>query len=152
MKNKLIEIATLCVLACVGALCMMDTPEPVISFQKDYLGNSGYPRIVGTLLIISSLLYSLFILRDKNPRKGEGITSASFVLPLTLACLYIAGIVNVGFATSSVIFIFCFSLIGQGAITRKLVTSGLIVSVAVTAVTYGAFRIFKVYLPDTVLF
>jgi hypothetical protein len=151
MNNKIVELATLVVLLCLGALCMMDTPEPVISFQKDYLGNSGYPRIVGTLLIAASAIYAIYLLVSKKEHKGEGVSFA-VVLPLLLAGLYIAGISSLGFCVSTVLFIFCFSLIGQGRLNRKLLTSALIVSVSVTAVTYGAFKIFKVYLPDALLF
>ena len=151
MNNKIIEAAILALMILAGIVCMLDTPEPVISFQKDYLGNSGYPRIIGTLLIVTSLAYGIWSLRAKGAARGESF-GLTFLLPLLMAGLYIAGITSLGFCVSTVLFIFCFSLIGQGRITRKLVTSALIVSVSVTAVTYGAFRTFKVYLPDALLF
>ena len=151
MNNKFIEAATLAVMILVGIVCMLDTPEPVISFQKDYLGNSGYPRIVGTLLIVASLGYGIWSLRAGKASQGEGFNPA-VLLPLLMAALYIAGITTLGFCVSTALFIFCFSLVGQGRLTRRLLTSALAVSLSVTAVTYGAFRIFKVYLPDALLF
>ena len=151
MRNKLIESATLVVMIFIGILCMMDTPEPVISFQKDYLGNSGYPKIVGTLLIIACVLHGAHSFFSRKEHHEEGFSFA-FALPLLMAGLYIAGISSLGFCVSTALFIFSFSLIGQGRITQTLFTSALIVAIAVTAATYGAFRIFKVYLPDALLF
>ena len=152
MNNKLVECLTLLVLIVVGVLCMLDTPEPMITFQKDYLGNSGYPRIVGPLLIFSSLCYGAYILFSKNYKESdEGVTLA-VLAPLLLSGLYIVGILNIGFAISTAIFLFCFTLIGLEKRDAKAIRGALIFAVSVAAFSYAAFKLFKVYLPDAVLF
>jgi hypothetical protein len=150
MNAKIVESVILVIMIALGALCMTDTPEPVISFQKDYLGNSGYPRIVCTLLILSCLVHIARALIGKSGR-GEQKSGLRLFLPLLLAVLYITGITSLGFCVSTVLFIFFFSLLGAPP-TRRRITSGALVALSVTAVVYAAFKIFKVYLPDALWF
>ncbi|MDL2209904.1 tripartite tricarboxylate transporter TctB family protein [Desulfovibrio sp. OttesenSCG-928-O18] len=152
MNNKVVECITLLVLSVVGILCMLDTPEPAITFQKDYLGNSGYPRIVGPLLILTSACYGAYLLFSKSSKVNEDGATFAVMLPLLLASLYIVGIVNIGFAISTALFLFCFTLVGQGKPNAKAIRGAIIFAVTVTAFTFAAFKVFKVYLPDALLF
>ncbi len=139
------------VLAAFGVACMIDVSEPMIRLPQDVLGSTGFPRIAGGLLALISVVTASYILfRGDYENTGAPLTRKSWGL-IAVSCGYILGISYVGFAISTLIYLFLTSEIFCDFNRARL--KGIIVySFAVTTVAFVFFKIFKVYLPDTILF
>ena len=147
-------IAALAALIALSVACMLDVQEGAFVFSDDRLGVGGFPRIVGSLLAIASvinLIYTMFDLKKKGEVSLSGQVDLRTTMAMVLAIAYIFGVINVGFVVSTFFFLLFLTLLFD---KMKLthIKGTLIYSFGVTLVAYYFFKFFKVYLPDTVLF
>lgn len=149
--NK-IEGLLLAVMGLFGACCALWIEEPAFSLQKDYLGVSGYPLLIGGALAGACLL-RLVRLAFAPGRGGGGMAGAGRTLcPVLLAAAYVGGIASVGFLLCTFLYLAVMPfLLDRGAGARGW-WKNLLYALGVAAVMYAFFRVFKIYLPDTILF
>lgn len=150
---KSIEYLLLAVLGGVGIWCALGIEEPAFSLQKDYLGVSGYPLLVGLLLAgvcLLRILCGAFLSAAGAVQPADERPWA--VLPVLVAAAYVAGISSVGFLLCT----FCYLGLMPFLLDRQSGLRGwwknLVYALAVSAVLFAFFRLFKIYLPDTILF
>lgn len=138
-------------LAAFGVACMLDVREAAIQIRGDYIGATGFPRLVGGLLALTCMVTIVAIWRGMLD-KDEGSTFANKSYWLILVTSgYILGISYVGFIISTLLYLF-FSTILFCDFNRGRLKGIIIYSLAVTFVAFLFFKGFKVYLPDTILF
>lgn len=144
-----IEWLLLIVLCLLGAFCALWIEEPAVSLQKDYLGVSGYPLIIGCALAGACLLRLAAV---GNGEGEEGNSSSRIVRPILLATAYVGGIAFIGFLISTFLYLAFMPLLLDREAGAKCLGRNLFYALAVTAVMCAFFRFFKIYLPETILF
>ena len=150
MKKWWSIVFMLCLMA-YGIACSLDVREAMIRLRGDYLGASGFPRIVGVLLAVVCLVAIVGIIRGgEEATEGTPLTKKSFLL-IGITSGYILGISYLGFTISTLVYLFCTTMIFSD-FNRSRIRGIVIYSVVVTAVAFLFFKGFKVYLPDTLLF
>lgn len=151
---KAVEILLLCLLATLGGTCAFGTQDPLFSLQKDYLGVSGYPRMVGTALVTLCMLRMLWLLSTRGVVDQTITTTGSpkILLPMGLAVAYVFGISYIGFIICSFIYLFLMPFMLDSKDKKPMMWKHLVYSTIVTCVIYAFFRIFKIYLPSALLF
>lgn len=151
MKRDIWSVVFFLVIAGFGLACTMDVRESMIKLPGDSLGATGFPRIFGYVLFGLCVLAAGLSFFRKLGEAGESqLTRESWGL-IFVSCGYILGISYVGFAISTLIYLFLTSAIFVGFKKEKL--GGIaIYSVVVTGVAFTFFKVFKVYLPETIFF
>lgn len=151
MKKDYWSVVFFLIVAGFGLACTIDVRESMIQLPGDSLGATGFPRIFGYFLFALCLIAAGQALL--KPAAGTGtsqLTKESWGL-IFVSCGYILGISYLGFAISSLVYLFLTSAIFVGF--RKEKYRGIFVySLVVTLIAFTFFRLFKVYLPDTILF
>lgn len=151
MKKDMWSVVFFLILAGFGLACTIDVRESMIQLPGDTLGATGFPRIFGYALCALSLIaagYALF--QPVSDIDSGKLTKDSWALIL-ISSGYILGISFIGFAISTLVYLFLSSAIFVGFRREKL-RGILIYSVVVTVIAFTFFKMFKVYLPDTILF
>lgn len=151
---KIFEICLLILFATFGVCCALGATEPAFSLQKDYLGVSGYPRIVG-LLLAAFCLWGL-LRRLLSQKISSGTISTRSLRQVTiaagLAIAYVAGISWLGFIISTFIYLCIMPCLLAGSTERAVLLKNMLYACCVTGVIEAFFKIFKIYLPSTILF
>ncbi len=154
---KIFESFLLVFFTLLGLCCALGVTEPAFSLQKDYLGTTGYPRMVGFLLAalcLAALPRSLGALKtagpDANPPESPSLRHAA--APIALAVAYVAGIAWFGFIISTFIYLCIMPCFLGGGAGRDALLKNLLYAGLVTGVIEAFFKIFKIYLPTTFLF
>ncbi len=151
MKKDVGSFVFFLVVAGFGLACTMDVHESILAIPGDIMGPTGFPRIFGWFLFALSLASAVFSLTGRDGAVGESqLTRDSWRLIL-VSCGYILGISYVGFAVSTLIYLFLASCMFV-RFKREKIRGIVIYSILVTGVAFTFFRLFKVYLPDTPLF
>ncbi|MDR2391281.1 MAG: tripartite tricarboxylate transporter TctB family protein [Planctomycetota bacterium] len=148
-------IVALIMLAAFGVVCMLDVEESsFMVVSDDLLGATGFPRIVGGLLALSSAIVLAQTFLDLK-RKGEEPISGKIDfrtgLAMILAVAYVLGVIHLGFAISTFFFLLFLTLVFDN-LKLTHIKGILAYSAGLTLVAHYFFKVFKVYLPDTILF
>ena len=150
---NIIECLLLAVWGIVGAYCALGIEEPAFSLQKDYLGVSGYPLMVGLLLAGTCLLRVVHLVFSPAEKKEQPSQKRPWaIVPVAVAAAYVAGISSVGFLLCTFWYLCLMPFLLDRQSGRRDWWKNLIYALAVSAVLFAFFRIFKIYLPDTILF
>ncbi len=151
MKKDYWGVVFFLIVAGFGLACTLDVQEAMIQLPGDSLGATGFPKIFGYFLMFLGLIAAGQALLTPAAEIGASqLTKESWGLIL-VSCGYILGISYLGFALSSLVYLFFTSAIFVGF--RKEKYRGILIySVVVTAIAFTFFKVFKVYLPDTILF
>jgi len=151
MKRDLWSVVFFLVVAGFGFACTQDVREAMIKLPGDSLGATGFPHIFGYILFgLCILAAGLSLFQKTDETGGNQLTKESWGL-IFVSSGYILGISYVGFAISTLVYLFLTSAIFVGFDKQKL--KGIaIYSVVVTVVAFTFFKMFKVYLPDTFFF
>ena len=138
-------------LTAFGVASYVDTAESVFTFQDDYLGASGFPKIFGAILIVLCAIELIRTLvtpateADDDTKLTKGIYMA-----IAISCLYVLGFSYLGFMVTTIPYLIVMSLVFVHFDFTHI--KGIVIyAIAVTLVTKGFFTVFKVYLPDTLL-
>lgn len=141
----------------LGLFCALAANEPAFSLQKDYLGATGYPRMVGfalAALSLVALLRGLYRLKisGTNAATQETPSLLKSAEPVALAIIYVAGIAWFGFIISTFTYLFIMPrFLGSGS-SRTALLKNLLYALLITGIIEAFFKIFKIYLPATLLF
>lgn len=141
-------------LTAFGVASCLDVAESVFTFQDDYLGASGFPRILGGILIfLCAVEFVRTLLTPSAELEGndENRLTKKIYLAIAISCGYIVGFTHLGFAASTFPYLFLMSLVFVN-FDKKYLKGITIYSLGVTLVTFGLFKLAKVYLPDTLLY
>ncbi len=154
MNSRHVEMVILLILVIFGVVCTQDAPDPVISFQTDYLGNFGYALLICGLLITVSIISLVGMLRGKEATgPSERISFNWSVLAGVGVCFaYVVGVSVLGFMVSTFIFTVIFPLVYLRSFIAKNILSAVCFAAIVTGITYAAFKLFKIYTPDALFF
>ena len=99
---KYVELILLLRMLGISLNCALGIEEPAFSLQKDYMGVSGYPRLVGSFLALLCVLRMLWLLSSrakeylqKNVSQNTPPITKIFV-PVGLAVIFVYGISTIG--------------------------------------------------------
>ena len=150
---KIQETILLFCLAALGVILTLDLQKPVLlGFQKDFLASDVYARCVALALSGVSLAALICLLLGRlkaaSPAPGWAIVLAKGFL---ISMLYLIGVMYIGFFVSSFFYLFTLVLL-FGGWDLKASGAAAIYALAVTASAKILFSVFKVYLPDALLF
>jgi len=150
---KIQETIVLLCLAALGVLLTLDLQKPVLlGFQKDFLASDVYARCVALALSGVSLagLACLLLgkLKTSSPAPGWGVVLAK---GFSISLLYLLGVMYIGFFVSSFFYLFALVLL-FGGWDLKASGAAAVYALLVTGSAKILFSVFKVYLPDALLF
>lgn len=153
---KYFELILLSIIICIALICSFGIEEPAFSLQKDYLGLSGYPKIIGcflAFLCVVRIFVLLFSKYNHSDDKENSNNHSHIIIPIFLAIAYVYGISTIGFIISSFIYLAIMpSIIDNKSKGKIFLLKHIFYSCIVTFILYCFFRIFKIYLPSSILF
>lgn len=150
---RLCQSLLLLLFAAFGLVCALGATEPVLSLQKDYLGATGYPRMVGFALAALSIGAIPWCLRQPAGAADQAPGIPRRVLaPMLLAFAYVAAIIWVGFGVSTFCYLWLMPAFLENAPGRFRRPGNLLYAVAMTGVILLFFHVFKIYQPTALLF
>lgn len=148
-------IITLIAITALGVGCIVDVQESTMAFGDDKLGVTGFPRMVGALLALASLA----LLVQTIVKKDEGVSLKGkvdyrSVVALILSVGYILGVCYLGFRVSTLVYLLVLPPLFDRFrfATRRSPLWLVLYAFGVTLVFHVFFKVFKVYLPDTIWF
>lgn len=155
---KYVELILLLLMLGISLNCALGIEEPAFSLQKDYMGVSGYPRLVGSFLALLCVLRMLWLLSSrakeylqKNVSHNAPPITKIFV-PVGLAVVFVYGISTIGFILCTFLYLLLMPFLLDKDATYQFLGKHALYAGIVTGILYTFFRIFKIYLPSTILF
>ena len=155
---KYVELILLLLMLGISLNCALGIEEPAFSLQKDYMGVSGYPRLVGSFLALLCVLRMLWLLSSrakeylqKNVSQNTPPITKIFV-PVGLAVIFVYGISTIGFILCTFLYLLLMPFLLDKDATYHFLGKHALYAGIVTGILYTFFRIFKIYLPSTILF
>ena len=134
-----------------GAVSCLDTAESVFTFQDDYLGAAGFPKLFGGILIaLCAIELIRMLIASGGVADDDTRLTGRIYMAIAISCLYVLGFSYLGFIAATIPYLILMSLVFVHFDLTNI--KGIIMyAVIVTLVTKGFFTVFRVYLPDTLL-
>ena len=144
---------------CIIAVAIIISSSHLPPSRYQVFGAKAYPILIGSILIISSILAAIESYRKRVGEGNEAQDSISSVTALmffiVMTGLYICGMTVLGYYTATCIYtpviILFLSKIFYGPLDRKTFVRSIIMSCFIIALLFGMAKGFKLYLPSGIL-
>lgn len=156
------------ILSIVMAVLFFTSSLGIRSIGYSEISASFFPKAISALLLILGAVLAIpncretfSWMKEKGFRRAEGVKSANvtqyifshkLVFTMVLVVAYCLGIEQVGFLTTSVLYLFFQTLLLGNSFSRRNILVALVISLLVSGIVFGVFRYgFKISLPSGIL-